>query len=273
MTLSNEEYDDFIRDYYYLDNKASEHSSALDKYLLTMNAGAIGLSVTFLGLVPIKSPWVTCALPFSWVLFVVSVVSVFFSIELARKAFNRECRARHDEYIIDDNEEKKKLENINELARQKTVNRIGWYNKVAFWSSIAGVALFLVVAWNCIVDMGGESAKRIEDATESQCCFCGEERWRTKDRKQKGKAEDFESPTEEASASPEKEGRGEVTLSGDIGEMPPSMRKAEHARKDTGGAMGGSKMETELKTPSQKKAITDGKGPAKAPPPRPKPGK
>jgi len=80
-----------------LDNAEVEVSGRYDKWILTLSGGALGLTITFLEkIAPIPKTETVWLLTFSWIIFVVSILSALISLLTSQSAI-REVRNCLDE--------------------------------------------------------------------------------------------------------------------------------------------------------------------------------
>ncbi len=121
-------------------NRECEQSAALEKNLLTLSSGAIGLSALFFfNLIEKSAAWSVCFLVLSWFCFSATIVSTLFSFGVGRAAYAR----RLEEW-----------DNIYESRRYdpaclkdtpyETCGK--WLIRAAMGSFVLGMFLFMVYA-------------------------------------------------------------------------------------------------------------------------------
>ncbi|MEA4926325.1 MAG: hypothetical protein VB084_13565 [Syntrophomonadaceae bacterium] len=117
-----------------IESKA-KHAEMNDKAILTLAAGAFGLSLTFVDKIAIYSTihnlyW----LGFAWIMFALSMLSTLISFQYGTKGFERQIEIL-DEIYKDD---------LKEIPPNKYVNKVQWCNGISIWSFILGV-VFLII--------------------------------------------------------------------------------------------------------------------------------
>lgn len=87
-----------------------DHSNNLDKAILTLSAGALGLSLTFLDKInPHNSQCLKLMLLFSWIGFTLSILLTLISFVTSEKAYDRQIEI-NDKYYEDERKEPEKNE-------------------------------------------------------------------------------------------------------------------------------------------------------------------
>lgn len=87
-----------------------DHSNNLDKAILTLSAGALGLSLTYLDKIsPHNSQCLKLILLLSWIGFTLSILLTLISFIVSEKAYNRQIEI-NDKYFDDEQKEPDKNE-------------------------------------------------------------------------------------------------------------------------------------------------------------------
>lgn len=118
-----------------IENK-NESSRSFDKAILTLAAGAFGLSLTFLnrkGIIIRHETW--CLLISSWVFLCLSILSTLVSFLTSQYAFSRSIKILEIMYFSDIDHDKP-----NNL-RNRPAEITKWFNIISIFTFIVGVIL------------------------------------------------------------------------------------------------------------------------------------
>ena len=121
-----------------------EESRQFDKAILTLAAGALAISITFINqIAPHPKPWTICFLAWGWVAFVTSLISTLISFLTSQKACRKQIAML--EYDFFDKKE-------SESNKQKN-NWVIWTSRLNIASIVTfviGVILLLIFSFSNI---------------------------------------------------------------------------------------------------------------------------
>ena len=123
---------------FFLLDKGFEQGYQLDKSLLTLSAGALLLSITFVGTLS-ETKRCLVLLFVAWGLFIISIIAVIFAMR------NAQLRTHRDAIGVAKNLERISQMNATERAvyratfSSETNKRVAWLNRIAVFGFVLGV--------------------------------------------------------------------------------------------------------------------------------------
>ena len=141
-----------------------EESRQFDKAILTLAAGALAISITFINqIAPHPKPWTICFLAWGWVAFVTSLISTLISFLTSQKACRKQIAML--EYDFFDKKESESNKQKNNWAIW--TSRLNIASIVTF---VIGVIFLLIFSFSNIgsskeevVMPNGENKKQVEE--------------------------------------------------------------------------------------------------------------
>jgi len=131
-----EDYKAYLEERRWLFGFEHQISQSFDKYMLTLSAGALGLSITFIKqLAPNPLPKTLPYLYFSWGLFTLALLIVLMSLLFSQHAFHRQSKAMDKAYA--DQQDARSHHNI-------WVDATDWANWLSIIFFTAGVVCLMV---------------------------------------------------------------------------------------------------------------------------------
>jgi hypothetical protein len=131
---SDRKYQEYIRERQLLFNAKLQGSQSLDKAILTLSAGALGLSLTFMRQVaPHPQPTTLKLIILAWSCFGLSIVTTLISFLTSQKACNKQIEILEATFLQHGDREKL----TNKYSRVTMI--LNWFSIILF---IAGVILF-----------------------------------------------------------------------------------------------------------------------------------
>lgn len=138
-----------------METSTAEHN---DRAALTLSAGALALSLTFIEkIAPNPLPTTLCMIGASWLCFILSIVAVLFSFQASQIA----CRRQRE--IIDKIYEtgRSDIDEANAASRWTE-----WLNYISFGFFVVGVLLLANFAWINLPHRESEDVRQAEPTQE-----------------------------------------------------------------------------------------------------------
>ena len=131
-------YEIYLQERMELIDAKREGARSFDKTILTLAAGAFGLSFAYMDkVVPDPRTWTLYILVGSWIFFCISLLSILTSFSTSQDACERQIEILAEEFVNNGHENPEKLENIPATRTRK-------WNKISIYAFITGVVLLTV---------------------------------------------------------------------------------------------------------------------------------
>lgn len=162
QTYKQRLYDQYMAERQSLLQTKKETVTQLDKALLTLNAGALAISITFIReIAPKPETWTLFLLMASWLSFVISLVLVLCSFRKSAESFDRQLAIIEEDYLresADDSQDDGNAGEIDETnAPAKQLKR---FNLLSLWTFILGVFIMCAFAAFNLHSKGDDMAKK-----------------------------------------------------------------------------------------------------------------
>lgn len=146
-------YDQYMSERQSLLQTKKETVNQLDKALLTLNAGALAISITFLKeIAPKPSAWTIVLLILGWTAFIASLITTLLSFRKSAEAFDRQLQILDNEAQRDLHgnhgcgEQNDSNNGQEDQSKNKAADSVKRLNLFSLWSFILGVVLLCAFA-------------------------------------------------------------------------------------------------------------------------------